>query len=70
MTLFFNWNGQCRLANSKYFSSQTTTCKIQFDSDVKAMKIKLNRRGWFPQVVSLPSLPLIGLHLFAINLGI
>ena len=48
MALFFN--GQCRLANSKYFSSQTTTCKIQFDSDVKAMKIKLNGRGWPPQV--------------------
>ena len=23
-------------------------CKIQFDSDVKAMKIKLNGSGWFP----------------------
>ena len=27
-----------------------TTCKIQFDSDVKAMAIKLNGRSWFPQV--------------------
>ena len=25
-------------------------CKIQFDSDVKAMKIKLNGSGLFPQV--------------------
>ena len=48
MALFFN--GQCRLANSKYYSSQTTKCKIQFDCDVKAMKIKLNGNGWFPQV--------------------
>ena len=48
MALFFN--GQCRLASGKYFSNQTTTFKIQFDSDVKAMKIKLNGRGWFPQV--------------------
>ena len=23
-------------------------CKIQFDSDVKAMKIELNGSGWFP----------------------
>ena len=36
MALFFN--GQCRVANSKYYSSQTTKCKIQFDCDVKAMK--------------------------------
>ena len=48
MALFFN--GQCRLANSKYYSSRTTKCKIQFDCDVKAMKIKLNGNGWFPQV--------------------
>ena len=48
MALFFN--GQCRLANSKDYSSQTTKCKIQFDCDVKAMKIKLNGNGWFPQV--------------------
>ena len=46
MALFFN--GQYLLANSKYYSSQTTKCKIQFDSDVKAMKVKLNGRGWFP----------------------
>ena len=48
MAFFFN--GQFRLSNSKYFSSQTTTCEIQFDSDVKAMEIKLNGRGWFLQV--------------------
>ena len=48
MALFFN--GQCRLANSKYYSSRTTKCKIQFDCDVKAMKIKLNGNGLFPQV--------------------
>ena len=47
MTIALFFNGQCRLANSKYFSSQTTTCRIQFDNDVKAMKIKLNGRGWF-----------------------
>ena len=47
----FQWaRNTCRLDNSKYFSSQTTTCEIQFDSDVKAKKIKLNGRGWFPQV--------------------
>ena len=48
MAVFFN--DQCRLANSKYFSSQTTKCKIQFDIDMKAMKIKLNGNGWLPQV--------------------
>ena len=26
----YSFNAQCRLANSKYFSSQTTSCKIQF----------------------------------------
>ena len=38
MALFFN--GQCRVAYSEYFSSQTA-CKA---------KIKLNGSGWFPQV--------------------
>ena len=61
------FNGQFRLSNSKYFSSQTTTCKIQFDSDVKAMEIKLNGRGWFPQVTwFLHSLPLIGHNLLLV----
>ena len=61
------FNGQFGLSNSKYFSSQTTTCKIQFDSDVKAMEIKLNGRGWFPQVTwFLHSLPLIGHNLLLV----
>ena len=64
MALFFN--GQCRLANSKYFSRQTTTCKIQFDNDVKAMAIKLNGRGWFFFHVILHSLPLIGHNLLLV----
>ena len=40
-------------------------CKIQFDSDVKAMKIKLNGSGWFPQVTSF-YLPLIGHNLLLV----
>ena len=64
MALFFN--GQCRLANSKYYFSQTTKCKIQFDCDVKAMKIKLNGNGWFPQVTWFYTLPLIGHNLLLV----
>ena len=30
----YSFNAQCRLANSKYFSSQTTSCKIQFQLTV------------------------------------
>ena len=61
------FNGQFRLSKSKYFSSQTTTCKIQFDIDVKAMEIKLNGRGPFPQVTwFLHSLPLIGHNLLLV----
>ena len=40
-------------------------CKIQFDSDVKAMKIKLNGSGWFPQVTSF-YLPLISHNLLLV----
>ena len=46
--MFFN--GQCRLANTLLFTRQATRCKIQFESDMKAMKIKLNGRSWFSQV--------------------
>ena len=60
MAFFFN--GQFRLSNSKYFSSQTTTCKIQFDSDVKAIWQRLVSAGH----VILHSLPLIGHNLLLV----
>ena len=68
MTIALFFNGQCRLANSKNFCSQTSKCKIQFDSDVKAMKIKLNGRGGFCRSREF-TLFFIG-HMLAINLGI
>ena len=47
---------------------QTIRCKIQFESDMKAMKIKLNGKSWFPQVTWLLTsfLPLIGYNLLLI----
>ena len=57
MALFFN--GQCHLADT-FLVTLATRCDIQFDSGVKAMKIKLNGRGWFPHGhLILQFLPLI-----------